>query len=77
MTAVVSESGKDYCVAVVAGKAVRRPIEVGLTDGTRIEVVSGLDGREVVVKATAGSLLEGQPVEVVDPAGRSPLIAKP
>ena len=77
VTAVVSESGKDYCVAVVAGKAARRPIEVGLTDGTRIEVVSGLDGREVVVKATAGSLLEGQPVEVVDPAGRSPLIAKP
>ena len=56
VTAVVSEKGKDYCVAIVDGKAVRRPIEVGLSDGTRTEVVSGLDGGEAVVKANAASL---------------------
>ena len=44
-TAVVRKD-KAYCVAVVAGKAVRRPIEVGLSDGTRTEVVSGLDGSD-------------------------------
>ena len=72
MTAVVSEPGKNYCVAVIAGKAVRRPIEVGLSDGTRTEVVSGLDQRDAVVKANAASLSDGQPVEVVDPSTPSP-----
>ena len=76
-TAVVSEQGKDYCVVVVAGKAVRRPIEVGLSDGTRTEVVSGLDGGEAVVKANAASLADGQPVEAVDPANPSASSAKP
>ncbi len=76
VTAVVSEHGKDYCVAIVAGKAARRPIQVGLSDGTRTEVVSGLDGHEAVVKANAASLTEAQPVEVVDPPNPSPSSAK-
>ncbi len=66
-TAVVSEQGKDYCVAVVASKAVRRPIQLGLSDGTRTEVVSGLDGDEAVVKANAASLTNGQAVAVIQP----------
>ena len=72
VTAIVSEPGKDYCVAIVAGKAARRPIRIGLSDGIRTEVVSGLDGREVVVKANAASLMDGQLVEIVDPANPSP-----
>jgi HlyD family secretion protein len=72
VTAVVSEQGKDFCITVVAGKAVRRQIEVGLSDGARTEVVSGLDGREVVVKANAVSLTGGQPVEATDPANPAP-----
>jgi RND family efflux transporter MFP subunit len=66
-TAVVTEKDKSYCVAVVEGKAVRRPIAVGLSDGTRTEVVSGLDGSEPVVKANAASLADGQPVAVIQP----------
>jgi HlyD family secretion protein len=77
VTALVSESGKDYCVAIIAGKTARRSIKVGPSDGTRTEVVSGLDGREAVVKANAGSLADGQTVEVVDPANPSPPSAKP
>ena len=73
----MSEQGKNYCVAIVAGKAVRRPIQTGLSDGTRTEIVSGLDGREAVVKANAASLTDGQPVEIVDPANPSPSSAKP
>ncbi len=76
VTAIVSEQGKDYCVAIVAGKAARRAIQVGLSDGTRTEVVSGLDGREAVVTANAASLADGQPVEVVDPANPPPKSAK-
>jgi RND family efflux transporter MFP subunit len=67
-TAVVSEPGKDYCVAVVNGKAVRRPIRVGLSDGTWTEVISGLEGDEAVVKANAPSLTDGQAVELIPPA---------
>jgi HlyD family secretion protein len=42
VTALVSESGKDYCVAIIAGRTARRAIKVGLNDGTRTEVISGL-----------------------------------
>ena len=73
-TAVVTEKDKTFCVVVAGGKAVHRPIELGLNDGTRIEVVSGLDGSEAVVKANAASLVHGQPVEVVEP--ENPLTSK-
>ena len=76
-TAVVKETGKSYCVAVVSGKAVRRAITTGLNDGTRTEVVSGLDAGDAVVKANAASLTDGQAVDVVEPAGPSPAGAKP
>jgi RND family efflux transporter MFP subunit len=74
-TAVVQDKGKSFCVVVVDGKAVRRTIETGLSDGTRTEVTSRLDGSEEVVKASAGSIVEGQAVEVIKPeapAGANP-----
>jgi RND family efflux transporter MFP subunit len=67
-TAVVTEQGKDYCVVVVDGKVALRPTRVGLSDGTRTEVVSGIKEGEAVVKANAASLADGQPVQVVEPA---------
>ncbi len=76
-TAVVQEKDSSYCVAIVGGKAVRRPIEIGLNDGTRTEVVSGLEGGEAVVKANAASLTDGQPVDVVAPANPPAAGAKP
>jgi HlyD family secretion protein len=65
-TAIIQEKDKAFCVTAVDGKAVRRPIGTGLTDGTRTEVVSGLEGRELVVKANAASLSDGQAVKVQD-----------
>lgn len=69
--AVVSEQGKDYCVVVVDGKAVHRPIRIGISDGTRTEVVSGIVGGEAIVKANAASLADGQPVQAIEPASPS------
>jgi RND family efflux transporter MFP subunit len=69
-TAIVEEDGKVRCVVVADGKAARRPVQLGLNDGTRAEVVSGLSGDESVVKANAASIADGQPVQVVEPAGR-------
>ena len=59
-----------YCVVVADGRAARRPIEVGLSDGSKVEVVSGLEGGEDVVKANAASLADGQPVAVQEPESR-------
>jgi HlyD family secretion protein len=76
-TAVVQEKDRAYCVVVVAHKAERRPVEVGLSDGTRTEVVSGLEGSEAVIKANSASLTHGQPVEAIEPANPPAPGAKP
>ena len=67
-TAVIQDQDKASCVIVVDGKAMRRTIETGLSDGTRTEVTSGLQGSEAIVKASAASIVEGQAVEVVQPS---------
>lgn len=64
--AIVREDSRTFCVAVVDGKAVRKSIALGLEDGTRAEIVSGIEGNEAVVKAYASSLADGQPVQVMD-----------
>jgi hypothetical protein len=52
MSALVKEHDETFDVLFVDGKALRRPIEIGLDDGTRGEVVSGRDGTEVSVTAS-------------------------
>ena len=69
VSAIVEEDGKPRCVVVADGKAARRPLVLGLNDGTRAEVVSGLAAGDAVVKANAASLADGQPVQVIEPAG--------
>lgn len=63
-SAVIKQGDKTVCCCVENGKVARKPITIGLSDGTSVEVVSGLDGSEEVVKANAGSLTEGQAVQV-------------
>jgi HlyD family secretion protein len=76
-TAVVNEKDKSYCVAVVDGRAVHRPIVLGLSDGTLVEVVTGLDASELIVKANAASLTDGQPIAVAEPINLLPSSVKP
>ncbi len=76
-TAVFTEKEKKFCVVETGGKATRRPIELGLTDGAWAEVVSGLQEDEAVVKANAASLAEGQPVKAIEPAGNAASKVKP
>lgn len=70
-TAVLPEKDKASCFVVADGKAVRRTIVTGLSDGTRTEVISGLKGSEAVVKTSAASLVEGQDIEVVKPEAQA------
>jgi RND family efflux transporter MFP subunit len=76
-TAIAREGEKASCLVVREGRAVRQAIEVGLSDGTRVEVRSGLKGNEVVVKTNSGSLGDGQPVEPIEPASSPASGAKP
>jgi RND family efflux transporter MFP subunit len=62
-SAILRQADKTVCCCVQNGKVMRKAITVGLTDGTLVEVVAGLDGTEEVVKANAGSLTEGQSVQ--------------
>ena len=67
-SAVIREGAKSYCILVVDGKAVRKPVTPGLEDSSRAEILSGLQGDEAVVKANAASLVDGQAVQIVKPA---------
>jgi len=66
ITALVRQDSQTFCVTAVDGRAVRKRVSVGLEDGTRAEILSGLAGNEAVVKAYAGSLVEGQPLAVIE-----------
>jgi RND family efflux transporter MFP subunit len=66
-TALVRQDARIYCIAVVDGHALRKPVAPGLDDGTLVEILSGLQGNEVIVKAAAASLVDGQPVTVIEP----------
>jgi HlyD family secretion protein len=76
-TAIITEKEKTFCVVVADGRAARRPIALGLRDGTLAEVVSGLDGSEAVVTSNAATLADGQIVAIADSANPPPLGAKP
>jgi RND family efflux transporter MFP subunit len=69
-TAIVREEGRAYCVVVEGDRARRREVGLGLSDGTKVEVVSGLEGGEAVVSKNAAALADGQTVRIdTPPAG--------
>jgi multidrug efflux pump subunit AcrA (membrane-fusion protein) len=67
VSALVRQDSQTYCVAVADGRAVRKPVTVGLNDGTKVEILSCLLGSETIVKAYASSLADGQSVAIVVP----------
>jgi RND family efflux transporter MFP subunit len=69
-TALVHAGAQTFCMAVLDGKIARKPVTVGLEDGTRAEIVAGLEGNETIVKANASSLVDGQPVQIAESAAK-------
>jgi HlyD family secretion protein len=67
--ALVYEGGQAFCCVVEKKQIARRAVTTGLRSGDQVEILSGLAGDEVVVQARAESLSEGQPVELLPPAG--------
>jgi HlyD family secretion protein len=66
-SALVRQGSQTFCVVVADGKAVRKPVTLGLDDGTRAEVLSGLESDQTIVKAYASSLSDGQSVTMIEP----------
>ncbi|HEX5498661.1 MAG TPA: hypothetical protein VFX03_05515 [Thermomicrobiales bacterium] len=61
-TAVRKDGDETVCFRFEAGKAVRTPIEIGLSNETTVEVVSGIEAGAAVIEKNIGSLADGQPV---------------
>ena len=68
MTALLRDTEGAACMVVENGKALRRPIELGLRSGAEIQVLSGLSENDLVVQKQPDTLKTGQEVELV-PAG--------
>jgi membrane fusion protein (multidrug efflux system) len=53
--AIVREGEETAAFVANAGKAARRPVRIGLADGTNVEILSGIDeGERVIVDGQAG-----------------------
>lgn len=65
--ALVQTPDQQPAVYVVEGGTARlRPVEVGLSDGNRIEILSGLEEGETLIIAGQPNLIDGAKVEVVN-----------
>lgn len=63
-SAIVHEGEETSVFVATDGKAVRRPVEVGLTDGERTEIVSGLKAGETVIVTGQSGLPDGAAISV-------------
>jgi membrane fusion protein (multidrug efflux system) len=63
--AVLRELQSAHVFVAKNGVAEKRPVSLGLEEGERIEVLSGLQPGERVIVAGQGSLRQGSPVEVL------------
>ena len=65
-TSVGRENSKASCVVVEDGKARRQTVGLGLEEGGRVEILSGLELDEHVAKVYTASQADGQPVTMVE-----------
>jgi len=62
-SAALVREGEETAVFVVAGdKAQRRPVEIGLSDGTHVEIVKGVKAGEMVIVDGQQGLPDGAPI---------------
>lgn len=71
VTAVLSDGMADYVQVVEGGVVQSRPVKAGLVwDGQR-EIMGGLNAGEKVLTRAGAFFSDGDPVQIVDPAGRT------
>jgi multidrug efflux pump subunit AcrA (membrane-fusion protein) len=66
--ALVREGEETAVFVVIGDKAQRRPVQIGLTDGEHVEIISGVKAGEMVVVDGQAGLPDGAPVRVGDAA---------
>jgi RND family efflux transporter MFP subunit len=66
--AVIRQGKEAFCYKLLAGKAIKTPIQVGIKVADDIEITSGLTDADIIILNKASSLKDGQPVEVLPPA---------
>jgi RND family efflux transporter MFP subunit len=66
--AVVRQDREVFCYRLAGGKATKTPIQLGLRVGDDWEIASGISDGDSVILNKAGSLKDGQAVEVLKPA---------
>jgi hypothetical protein len=78
VSAVTQIGNQTYCYLAVDGKAVRTPVQTGVSDGTWVEVTGKLvrpagasegtwepfDGKEAVIDGDLSEISDGAPVQV-------------
>jgi multidrug efflux pump subunit AcrA (membrane-fusion protein) len=69
--AIFRRAGRSFAFVVVDGKAQRRELQLGITDGGYREVIQGLSAGEDLVISGQASLNEGDRVSVVPAASQS------
>jgi HlyD family secretion protein len=68
--AVVRQGKEAFCYRLLAGKAVKTPIQLGIKVGDDFEVTGGVSDADKVILNKAGSLKDGQPVEELKAAAK-------
>jgi RND family efflux transporter MFP subunit len=62
---LLTSGGKPAVCVVELGKVLRREVKLGLAEGGRVQVISGLTGSEQVIADGKAAVREGQAVEVL------------
>jgi RND family efflux transporter MFP subunit len=66
-TAILHDTQQPTCMCIEADAVKEKPVQLGLRNGTEIEIASGITAADTVVLARGESLKEGQKVEVMAP----------
>jgi RND family efflux transporter MFP subunit len=61
-SAVQLSNSQRYVFVIADGKALRRPVTIGVDGGTVLEILSGLKADELIVVAGTDALADGSPV---------------
>jgi membrane fusion protein, multidrug efflux system len=68
---IVQETNANYVFVAEKGKALKRPVGIGLLAGEQVQITSGLSGGESVVTSGQGFLEDGSAISIVgETAGR-------
>ncbi|SRR5579884_179781 len=65
LTAIVSRGGLNFAYVVVDGRARQRELQLGISDGTNVEVTAGLQPGEQLIVAGLSSITDGAAVTIV------------